>query len=593
MKAKTQKAKGIFNAVSKIAQHLIIPYNYCSTDIIQYRLITQASEINDVLVTKQNPKFARPCPLKPAHGFIDSRYVYSRAEVENLFSEIKKVDPDGELILAPLYKEIKHNLIYVSDGLVSVGPGNDGATSGKDSLSFSVAPLTMTKAFYALAGVKEEDSLYFECISSKGEYYDYDNDQMWRMVQVRGGPKAIVGASDFIPKPMTVKKVVLPNDDLMAWANEVKNFDPGTVVYGNGHTLASHAAVHCIINNIPFVCSFEPKIGDTLKSANNSKKKISRAAFKKGCQYADNTDIANMGPSKTLLLVFGILHNWAYLKTDPNIGTLLGFGLTSLVKLAFSLCLGEARHSNNLVLKGTQFKGLARDSIYRKSMADSLGKTITSFDKVVDDYIFNANWKSGYGGIAWGLCSNESSELAKLIGKSFNKDSLNLTDKEILNLIEKLNNVINMAHNNGWWFNKITTKDCFDFAAKYPGLAFALSSNVAYEVIKNADKLKLKKSIPAVQTKAYPFLKKEGSIMWARILSIPSVEFADECVAQIKIGYSNSKIKSCTKFMKFTRDEIEACEIMINKAISEETHVYLKPIKNKGFQIPGGRIIAV
>ena len=47
------------------------------------------------------PLMARPCPIRPRHGFVESRQVHSVEEVNQVLSETLVADPKGEVILMP------------------------------------------------------------------------------------------------------------------------------------------------------------------------------------------------------------------------------------------------------------------------------------------------------------------------------------------------------------------------------------------------------------------------------------------------------------------------------------------------------------
>ena len=76
--------------------------------------------------------FARPAPVNPAHGFVDSIVVDSANQQRELWDSVKEADGGGELILTP-YCQSTSNMV-ITPNCLSVGPGHDGATDGKDPL---------------------------------------------------------------------------------------------------------------------------------------------------------------------------------------------------------------------------------------------------------------------------------------------------------------------------------------------------------------------------------------------------------------------------------------------------------------------------
>src|SRR5207237_6510131 len=78
--------------------------------------------------------FARPCPVRPRHGFVDSRKVKAfDPDVINLLKESWAEDPDAELLLTP-YIPAEFSGVW-RPGLLVLGPGHDGATSGHSSIA--------------------------------------------------------------------------------------------------------------------------------------------------------------------------------------------------------------------------------------------------------------------------------------------------------------------------------------------------------------------------------------------------------------------------------------------------------------------------
>src|SRR3990167_4520172 len=124
-KIKTQKALGVS----------VLLRNYGSYSLGLKGLMQQASDI-EVLPSHTFPCFARPAPSKPRHGYIDSRMVYSRPELQALMKEVLADDPDGEILLCQ-YIQSRYSAIWTPSSIVA-GHGHDGATSGQNT---AVMPL--------------------------------------------------------------------------------------------------------------------------------------------------------------------------------------------------------------------------------------------------------------------------------------------------------------------------------------------------------------------------------------------------------------------------------------------------------------------
>ena len=129
---KTQKAKGILYGINHILDFYRNPM-WQHFNMYTHVHIYSKDQIDTLGHYKY---FARPCPLIPRHGFVDSRPVKNKADIKKLFDEIKAQDPDGEMILGPYFDKVDYNAVLVNSGMLSIGPNNDGATAGKSSISF-------------------------------------------------------------------------------------------------------------------------------------------------------------------------------------------------------------------------------------------------------------------------------------------------------------------------------------------------------------------------------------------------------------------------------------------------------------------------
>jgi len=72
--------------------------------------------------------FSRPCPMRPRHGFVDSREIRTVAEAAGLIQETLHADEDAEIVTMPLVNAAFSG-IWTPGSLV-VGQRNDRATAG-------------------------------------------------------------------------------------------------------------------------------------------------------------------------------------------------------------------------------------------------------------------------------------------------------------------------------------------------------------------------------------------------------------------------------------------------------------------------------
>ena len=162
------------------------------------------------------PCFARPCPVQPRHGFVDSVAVFDAGQVLDVLAAAKKADKGAELLLMPLLSS-RYSGVITTAG-VALGMGNAGATSGGSRSVFIPAPVDLGKRAEKInadsAGVT--DSPYIEFV---------ENNFAPVLVQIRNGPPPPGGGSpNWIPRKVEVREIITPRMglhfslvDLMEW----------------------------------------------------------------------------------------------------------------------------------------------------------------------------------------------------------------------------------------------------------------------------------------------------------------------------------------------------------------------------------------
>ena len=287
------------------------------------------------------PLFARPCPVRPRHGFVDSRIVRDYVDVENLIAETKLASgADAWEIVFMKYVESSWSAIITPAG-ISIGTGNDGATAGHDSFIIP-APSTPSVIYGWLevdaesVGIKETP--YIEIVS---------NDACAYVVQIRDGP-AVSLLTTCVPDDVSIKAVVRAEGDLLAWESKAKEFSPGTIVWHPGGTVTSHYAVHCVQNGIPITCEAEePKIGAVLKKSETPK--ITEFEALSGMiSDADDFIKNRLGDegNRTDLCTVSIatLHAQSVWGDDSHLIALRAAGAVACARLATAACIGEMRY---------------------------------------------------------------------------------------------------------------------------------------------------------------------------------------------------------------------------------------------------------
>lgn len=395
--------------------------------------------------------FARPCPVRPRHGFVESRGVKTWDEVRKLLQETLKADPDGELMLTT---KVNAAYSYVwTPTMLSAGLSNDGATAGKDVVSF---PLSgggqLPTSVLAAAHIKSNEDPYVEGVIN-ADFIHY-------LTQLRAGPKLTQASLDFIPFPFKVGNVykVQPDDlDLLAWEDTVKdlegyNLDNPTdmwVVWHPGGSPTDHISVHARSVGVPLMITREPKPGEWIEPDKDTQAlEYDLKQVLAGLVVGDRLKLEShlYNPAATLLLMS--LHNSHLLAGE--FGRWLGVGVALTLRLGSMALRGEARH----LLKGRNSQ--SREAAYELFSGKSLKFHARSLNHQVNIFRYG-NWGGSFGGPKWAGCGIALSKLFAATEQFVKAPS----QKTVQALIRALNITINQAHNGGWWFNKFISPEAF------------------------------------------------------------------------------------------------------------------------------------
>jgi carbonic anhydrase/acetyltransferase-like protein (isoleucine patch superfamily) len=448
---RTQKAKGI---------HALSVRGHMARDI-RFQKIETANP--DRMVGQ----FVRPCPMRPRHGFVDSRMVNNLAEANTIIEETKKADPEAEFIVMP-FVQSSYSGIF-TPGLLSVGLGHDGATAGTSSISLPAIGnyprinRAEEPKMFTNAGIKEAE--YIELLWEKRDELNHP-----QAVQLRDGPKVSQDA-DYIPKKTKVKKVIMAEGDLLEWESKMKEVPAGTVVYHPNGSLASHYAIHGVLNQIPVVISFEPKVGEVLE-AKTETKPISLDALRAGFVYGQRIQFSKRiepeyedysTAAKVMLAALHHISVWS-----GRYDFLIGLGMGLAYRLTVVATLGEYRHNRRANEGGSK----DRDRVYSEYWNES-EKGDTSIRMADALRSFNCDhWPSNYGGTAWFTFAKHATDMLN-----------HLIDGKITESLEAFNRCVNAAHNNGWAFNKFCSQDVMSATAMNPVYALLYAATTLHRVI--------------------------------------------------------------------------------------------------------------
>ena len=390
--------------------------------------------------------FARPCPVRPRHGFVDSRVVHTIEEYESLREEVRKADPEGEIMLVPTIKEPKCSAVY-TPGRIEVGGGNDGATAGKgEVVSFSISPERLQGVNYNNGGIK--DTPYFEIVY-QGKSGDIDNPTKTWITQLRDGPELPKGSEDFVPPGdgFVVKEIVKvehPEDySLLEWEERVKGFPEGTVVWFPKGNLSSHIVIHAVVKGVPVLTTREPVIGEKLVATvekGEGTVKWRRGQVEEG--YAAGM-LIRMPAQQMMWCVMAGLHNGVWLFRGRPF--MLGLTAALGVRLAGALGQGELRYYTKADTGSKLWNtGKSRGTVYHEVLQDYKW-SLECLRWAPLLYHAKGHWSGSFGGPKWG----SSMDAAVAVN-----DSVTSGETEEM-VIEKLNILVNSCHNGGKLFTKV------------------------------------------------------------------------------------------------------------------------------------------
>lgn len=433
---KTQKALGL--------QALV----YGNWRVPDFRVIQRAADLPET----DERHFVRPCPVRPRHGFVESRVCATASEVRAVWDEARMSDPEAELILMPPIDAVCSAIL--AGGRLAIGPGNDGATAGHDVIELRVLPHDWDPYTLDNARIAKGDTAYLELVTGTVAC----NTRRTYAVQLRSGPE-LPASRDYVPDAVVVTRIVHPHDDLQRWEAEVPTFAAGTVVVAPNGSLASHAAVHCVLHGVPFVTSYVPAVGDTITPTADAATFVLRGnAFLQGAAHAER--ILKLGDtSDACQLAVLILHEWVALRSSDDqraSSLLLGFACRVLARVGAAICAGEARHYS-LRLKRQRKSRISRST----RIASSLRASPTAQRRqltLANKAFVSDGWRSGFGGKAWQEC-------ASAVDRLWRAQTVSLSETD---LVAALNRVVNVAHNNGALLTKLVTQDYLNTAAADP-----------------------------------------------------------------------------------------------------------------------------
>ena len=325
------------------------------------------------------PMFARPCPTRPRHGFVESKLVHSLEDVLGLYCDARKVDPQAEVMLMEYIKG-PWSAILSASGIV-YGAGHDGATAGRGKQYAFPVPFTgMTEGYKSPEWGEPQvecthfDRFWWKRFSSAASGIDTShyvelvldqpaNGGSLRTVvtQLRDGPLVTVSQGLYVPTAdYAVKDVVVlhKEPDLLEWEARVKKLRRGTCIVMHFGTLSAHAAVHGIAHGLAVWCkpalpagAKAPEKGDILQPADNQPPALTKADFAymarmlefvPAIRTAKNYNYGNV--AQCCAAAIASLHAQPAWGREKHLLAMRVVGAVWAFQALSAACIGEARH---------------------------------------------------------------------------------------------------------------------------------------------------------------------------------------------------------------------------------------------------------
>ena len=503
-----------------------------------------------VTKTDKTALFARPCPVVPRHGFVESRKVSTLEEFTQVCKETFEAEEKGQVMLVPLI-EAQYNMV-LTPTMLTVGAGHDGATAGKNCLNFpllkgelvferneySEGPFVpSTSILLKDAGVPEDCDPYVEAVVTKDGL---------TLTQLRSGPKTGKIKSDFIPYEVIIEKVLTPNGmDLLEWEKLIlsEKDTSGVVVNNFGGSPIDHYSVHARTFGMPVVTTRVVNVGETLEPIPCIP--MSVESVLRGMAFAEKFSLSKAYRAeweRAVLLSLVALHNSGAFEGED--GFWLGFGAGLLMRFGFAALKGEARHINE--------KKPGRETVYVRILDHPFPQMRAGVPRTNHILRYGQFSSSAIGGEKWALCGAALLKMFNGLGKLAKEQ----TQESLGEFIRVYNETVNQAHNGGWWLNKFTDSRSFDRAVWGDGILALQMAPILYDLHKERDaiaaKVDLDKSI-----------QKWAS--WRELKPLPKVTLEKASLNFLPSG--DLSLTVMDKLLRDKRKSIYLEEVQVDKVI--------------------------
>ena len=464
--------------------------------------------------------FARPCPSRPRHGFVESRKIKSLGDAIDLMGEVRDEDPDGEIILMP-YLTGEYSGVVTNAG-ITWGPGHDGAT-GLENTVMVPTPLSVELWNESVIGyvLKSKelgilDCAYLELVEDGGSTV---------AVQVRDGPAQETKTGDFVPKTFTLRKVITPSNagretskvetpNLIKWERLIRQAkkDKGVaILIPTDPNRASHFAVHGILAGMPVIFSkdvnwFKENEGKEISATEGEEVKTGKLYAKDYRALADRIMLRIAYPEKVtqaelmnnrtrcrdrVVTSIGVCHAMASWGPEPHLLSLRAEGVVNCLFYTIKACFGEVRHFHrsgpgraDLELPGLRpmktdlgdfinaddmyklkygEREIGRDTVYANVTGLCLYDQLRILQRVVKD-LHNPGWSQQFGGESWA----DAAWTARILGYTLIRFCEKPDAAGWAKCAMLYNRVINACHNSGKVLTKWCSSDVFEVGNRAP-----------------------------------------------------------------------------------------------------------------------------
>lgn len=454
------------------------------------------------------PCMARPCPSRPRHGFVESRVVKDSDELDQVLTETLTHDPHGEVVCMPFIKA-PYSAV-VTNTMVAIGKGHDGATSGK-----AVYSIPCHSRLEATLGL---DHLEITCKNGHHQSVNVDicryishssNTRLFVetvgeiLVQLRTGPLDCNGVGSqtaWAPLSRIVPSIVYTitgDEDFLAFETELTDIvnrygKTNIIVYFPTGSLLSHYAVQTIAKGVAIVTTGKkPIVGHSYIFATQALTlRISakyRTAARSGLAFGAKTDIT----SDSLAWAVSIIQGIGPADKNEYSVTLLVAASMILLRAGTGICLGEYRHffrkgpgkhgiqplgpigpSLEYVFSRPEYTS-TRDSMYQSAFTrnwcdSSVFWQMREFLVNVHIDFSQRDWDAAYGGKKWGNCTEATLAVHTALipfyrmtsqypRTSLGGSSHAYAHELVAQLILACNRLITVSHNSNKCLTKIIT----------------------------------------------------------------------------------------------------------------------------------------